>query len=187
MNGAGTVTNALETTVHTSVSRVRVLPGPPYYGPVAQLVEQEDFQKFLSLRINDMANAKETTWPRQVQTLQGKSRSHTGSGVFLNTGRRGLTEAKGRKRYWCSVNGVVGSKPAPSSPPAWRTDGKCPVDCLSKELQRRMPDGTTAHLDGLAGSTPPSHTLSGTSGTIRFRPPLSPLQERPGKCRQDYR
>jgi hypothetical protein len=50
-----------------------------------------------------------------------------------------------------------------------------------------MPDETTAPLDGLAGSTPPWHPLSGMSGTIRFRPHLSPLRLRPGKCRQDYR
>lgn len=49
-----------------------------------------------------------------------------------------------------------------------RHDGNCSGECRT-ELQ-------PPKLDGLAGSTPPGHTLSGTSGAIRFRPSSSPLQ-----------
>lgn len=49
-------------------------------------------------------------------------------------------------------------------------DKTCSGECRA-ELQ-------PPKLDGLAGSTPPGHTLSGTSGAIRFRPPSSPLQPR---------
>jgi len=45
---------------------------------------------------------------------------------------------------------------------------KCSGECRTELLPPK--------LDGLAGSTPPGHTLSGTSGAIRFRPPSSPLQ-----------
>ncbi len=87
--------------------------------------------------------------PRRVQTLQGKSRSHSGSGVSLNTGRHD----RGKRpetilvlRKWscgfeaCSV--VTSS---------WRNGGKFPVNWLSKELQRRMPGGTTASTVGWSG------------------------------------
>lgn len=58
-----------------------------------------------------------------------------------------------------------------------RPAGRVRLIAFRQEMQRRMPDGTTATTsDGLAGSTPPGHTLSGTSGAIRFRPPSSPLQ-----------
>jgi hypothetical protein len=49
-----------------------------------------------------------------------------------------------------------------------RFGGNCSGECRT-ELQ-------PPKLDGLAGSTPPGHTLSGTSGAIRFRPSSSPLQ-----------
>ena len=48
---------------------------------------------------------------------------------------------------------------------------RCFLNLLSPwpVMQRRMPDGTTAaKLDGPAGSTPPGHTLSGTSGPSGF-------------------
>jgi hypothetical protein len=137
--------------------------------------------------------------PRRVRIPQGKSRSHSGSGCFLEIGRHVRQRRKagndiGAPRMELQVRSLLRRRL-----PSWRTGGTFRVDRLSARLAAanagrnyRHPRWMVWQVRLLLGIR--SLARAGPSGFVHPRRRCNALHypstvgtDDPGKCRQDYR